>query len=159
VLKTPNIDLIAVVDALRALLRGNPVCMPNRATLMTDACRRCTACAATAHRSHAIQHLHRCVARRLPPRPWARVIYRIFPIFRQLKAAARLGDQVLDAEFAEARKPAASEGPHDQASKQWEAGRDFKMRLPFYGFEHVDLHRAWRPGRRPLLRLAQVAAA
>jgi arylsulfatase A-like enzyme len=52
----------------------------------------------------------------------------------------RPGDQVLDAEFAEARKPVASEGPYDQEHpKQWEAGRDFKMQLPFYGFEHVDL--------------------
>jgi arylsulfatase A-like enzyme len=52
----------------------------------------------------------------------------------------RDGDQVLDASFAEAKKPIASDGPYDQEHpKRWEAGRDFAMRLPFYGFEHVDL--------------------
>jgi arylsulfatase A-like enzyme len=53
---------------------------------------------------------------------------------------ARPGDQVLDGEFAEARKPAASDGPYDQEHpRRWEPGRDFEMKLPFYGFEHVDL--------------------
>ena len=52
----------------------------------------------------------------------------------------RAGDQVLDASFAEARKPPASDGPYDQEHpKRWEPGRDFEMKLPFYGFEHVDL--------------------
>jgi len=47
---------------------------------------------------------------------------------------------VLDGEFAEARKPAASDGPYDQEHpRRWEPGRDFAMTLPFYGFEHVDL--------------------
>jgi arylsulfatase A-like enzyme len=53
---------------------------------------------------------------------------------------ARAGDQVLDGEFAEARKPAAADGPYDQEHpRRWEPGRDFEMELPFYGFEHVDL--------------------
>jgi arylsulfatase A-like enzyme len=52
----------------------------------------------------------------------------------------RPGDQVLDALFAEARKPYPSDGPYDQEHpKRWEPGRDFAMQLPFYGFEHVDL--------------------
>ena len=47
---------------------------------------------------------------------------------------------MLDAEFAEARKPAPSDGPYDQEHpERWEPGRDFEMQLPFYGFEHVDL--------------------
>jgi hypothetical protein len=47
---------------------------------------------------------------------------------------------VLDASFAEARKPIAGDGPYDQEHpKRWEAGDDFLMQLPFYGFEHVDL--------------------
>ena len=42
--------------------------------------------------------------------------------------------------FAEAKKPLASDGPYDQEHpKRWEAGRDFDMTLPFYGFQHVDL--------------------
>ena len=56
------------------------------------------------------------------------------------RAPPRPGDQVLDESFAEARKPAASDGPYDQEHpRRWEPGRDFQMQLPFYGFEHVDL--------------------
>ena len=58
----------------------------------------------------------------------------------QKRAAARDGDRVLDAEFAEAKKPIAGDGPYDQETPgRWSSGRDFNMRLPFYGFEHVDL--------------------
>src|SRR5262245_20426795 len=53
---------------------------------------------------------------------------------------ARSGDQVLGAEFAEARKPAASDRSYGQEHPaRWQEGRDFAMQLPFYGFEHVDL--------------------
>ena len=53
---------------------------------------------------------------------------------------ARDGDRVLDAEFAEAKKPIAGDGPYDQETPgRWSSGRDFNMRLPFYGFDHVDL--------------------
>jgi arylsulfatase A-like enzyme len=48
--------------------------------------------------------------------------------------------KLLDATFAEARKPRAGDAPYDQEHpKRWEPGRDFAMQLPFYGFEHVDL--------------------
>src|SRR5258708_31387888 len=73
----------------------------------------------------------------------------------------RPGDQVLDAEFAEAKKPNADDGLYDQEHpKRWEAGHDFAMKLPFYGFDHVDLCTAhgdhvgghyyvWLKSRRP----------
>ena len=52
----------------------------------------------------------------------------------------RPGDRVLDANFAEARKPAPGDGPYDQEHpKRWQDGHDFSLNLPFYGFEHVDL--------------------
>ena len=68
---------------------------------------------------------------------------------------------MLDASFAEAHKPLASDGPYDQEHPaRWEPGRDFEMKLPFYGFEHVDLCTAhgdqvgghyyvWLKSRRP----------
>ena len=75
--------------------------------------------------------------------PWsARAICRISPAFRPFRSVppARDGDRVLDAEFAEAKKPIAGDGPYDQETPgRWSSGRDFAMRLPFYGFEHVDL--------------------
>jgi arylsulfatase A-like enzyme len=145
VLKTPNIDSIAARGTRFARFYvATPVCMPNRATLMTgrmpsvhgvrsngsplplqsntfiDALRAAGYSTALMGKSHLQNFSDMPAALKRPP--------------------ARPGDQVLDAEFAEARKPAASEGPYDQEHpKQWEAGRDFKMRLPFYGFEHVDL--------------------
>jgi hypothetical protein len=46
---------------------------------------------------------------------------------------------VLDPSFAEAHK-SPFEGAYDQEHpKHWNAGHDFSMQLPFYGFEHVDL--------------------
>lgn len=145
VLKTPNIDSIAARGTrFERFYVATPVCMPNRATLMTgrmpsvhgvrsngsplplqsntfiDALRAAGYSTALMGKSHLQNFSDMPAALKRPP--------------------ARPGDQVLDAEFAEARKPAASEGPYDQEHpKQWEAGRDFKMRLPFYGFEHVDL--------------------
>ena len=73
----------------------------------------------------------------------------------------RAGDQVLDAEFAEARKPVpATDLTTRSIPERWEAGRDFEMKLPFYGFEHVDLctthgdqvgghYYVWLKARRP----------
>jgi arylsulfatase A-like enzyme len=67
---------------------------------------------------------------------------------------------VLDSSFAEACK-AAFEEPYDQEHpKRWEAGHDFSLQLPFYGFEHVDLctghgdqvgghYYVWLKSRRP----------
>src|SRR5437660_1012099 len=34
----------------------------------------------------------------------------------------------------------AADGPYDQEHpKRWQAGKDYDLALPFYGFEHVDL--------------------
>ena len=145
VLKTPNIDSIAARGTrFTRFYVATPVCMPNRATLMTgrmpslhgvrsngsplplqsntfvDALRAAGYATALVGKSHLQNFSDGLAILKRPP--------------------ARPGDQVLDGEFAEARKPAASEGRYDQEHpKRWEAGRDFEMRLPFYGFEHVDL--------------------
>jgi arylsulfatase A-like enzyme len=145
VLKTPNIDSIAARGTrFERFYVATPVCMPNRATLMTgrmpsvhgvrsngsplslqsntfvDALRASGYATALVGKSH-LQNFSDIPAmlKRPPPRP---------------------GDVALDATFAEAHKPAASDGPYDQEHpKRWEPGRDFDMSLPFYGFEHVDL--------------------
>ncbi len=145
VLRTPHIDSIAARGTLfERFYVATPVCMPNRSTLMTgrmpslhgvrsngaplsllsntfvDALRAAGYATALVGKSH-LQNFgpHPPVLRRPPPRP---------------------GEQVLDSSFAEARKPIAGDGPYDQEHpKRWEAGRDFTMQLPFYGFEHVDL--------------------
>jgi arylsulfatase A-like enzyme len=145
VLKTPHIDSIAARGTFfERFYVATPVCMPNRSTLMTgrmpsvhgvrnngsplslfsntfvDALRATGYATALVGKSH-LQNFgpHPPILKRPPPRP---------------------GDQRLDASFAEARKPIAGDGPYDQEHpKRWEAGHDFAMQLPFYGFDHVDL--------------------
>jgi arylsulfatase A-like enzyme len=166
VLKTPHIDSIAARGTrFERFYVATPVCMPNRATLMTgrmpsvhgvrsngsplslqsntfvDALRAAGFATALVGKSH-LQNFSDIPAMVTRPPP-------------------RAGDQVLDTTFAEPRKPSASDGPYDQEHpKRWEPGRDFAMQLPFYGFEHVDLCTAhgdhvgghyyvWLKSRRP----------
>ncbi len=166
VLRTPHIDSIAARGTFfERFYVATPVCMPNRATLMTgrmpsvhgvrsngsplslfsstfvDALRAAGYATALVGKSHL---------QNFGPFP---------PILK--RAPARPGDQVLDASFAEARKPIAGDGPYDQEHpRRWEAGHDFLLQLPFYGFEQVDLCTAhgdqvgghyygWLKSRRP----------
>jgi arylsulfatase A-like enzyme len=165
-LETPHIDSIAARGVrFTRFYVATPVCMPNRSTLMTgrmpsvhgvrsnglplslrsstfvDALRAAGYATALVGKSH-LQNFgdYPPILKRPPPRP---------------------GDQVLDAEFAEANKPNADDGPYDQEHpKRWEPGHDFAMKLPFYGFDHVDLCTAhgdhvgghyyvWLKSRRP----------
>src|SRR5579871_2821476 len=145
VLKTPHIDSIAARGtSFTRFYVATPVCMPNRATLATgrmpsvhgvrsnglplsllsntfaDALRAAGYATALVGKSH-LQNFG----------PYPPVLKRPPP---------RAGDQVLDQSFAEARKPIPGDGPYDQEHpRRWEAGHDFPMQLPFYGFEHVDL--------------------
>ena len=166
VLKTPHIDSIAAHGTrFENFYVATPVCMPNRATLMTgrmpsvhgargnglplplssntfvDALRAGGYATALVGKSHLQNFTGFGPILKRPP--------------------AREGDRVLDAEFAEALKPIVSDGPYDQElPSRWSSGRDFAMRLPFYGFEHVDLCTAhgdqvgghyyvWLKSRRP----------
>jgi arylsulfatase A-like enzyme len=165
VLKTPHIDSIAARGTrFTRFYVATPVCMPNRATLMTgrmpsvhgvrsngsplslaantfvDALRAAGYATALVGKSH-LQNFSEHPPILKPTTP-------------------RAGDQVLDASFAEARKPSRGDGAYDQEHpRRWERGRDFDMALPFYGFEHVDLATAhgdhvgghyyvWLKGRR-----------
>jgi arylsulfatase A-like enzyme len=166
VLKTPHIDSIAARGTrFEKFYVATPVCMPNRSTLMTgrmpsvhgvrgngtplpllsntfvDALRASGYATALVGKSHLQNFLDAPpMLKRAPPRP---------------------GDKVLDASFADARKPAPADGPYDQEHpKRWEEGHDFAMQLPFYGFEHVDLctehgdqvgghYYVWLKSRRP----------
>src|ERR1700739_4484377 len=145
VLKTPHIDSIAARGTrFTRFYVATPVCMPNRATLMTgrmpsvhgvrsNGAPLSLECNTFVDLLHAAGyatalidkiHLQNC-----GPHP---------PVLR--RPPPREGDQVLDASFAEARKTIAGDGPYDQEHpKRWQAGHDFAMQLPFYGFEHVGL--------------------
>ena len=165
-LKTPHIDSIAARGVrFERFYVATPVCMPNRATLMTgrmpsvhggrsngmplslqantfvDALRAGGYTTALIGKSH-LQNFTG-----------------FGPI--QKRASGRDGDRVLGAEFAEAMKPAVGGDDYDQElPSRWSSGNDFTMQLPFYGFEHVDLctdhgHRVgghyyvWLKSKRP----------
>jgi arylsulfatase A-like enzyme len=145
VLKTPNIDAIAARGTrFRHFYVATPVCMPNRSTLMTgrmpslhgvrsngtplsvmantfvDALRASGYRTALVGKSHLQNFTEHPAILQRPP--------------------ARAGDTVLGAEFAEALKPAVRDGDYGQEHpSRWEPGAEYDLRMPFYGFEHVDL--------------------
>jgi arylsulfatase A-like enzyme len=165
VLKTPHIDSIAARGMrFERFYVATPVCMPNRATLMTgrmpsvhgarsnglplllrantfvDSLRASGYTTALVGKSHLQNFTGQPAILKRPP--------------------AQPGHQALDPSFAEASK-SAFEGDYDQEHpKHWNAGHDFSMQLPFYGFEHVDLctghgdqvgghYYVWLKSRRP----------
>jgi arylsulfatase A-like enzyme len=145
VLKTPHIDSIAARGTrFTRFYVATPVCMPNRATLMTG--RMPSVHGARSNGSPLPLNSNTFVdALRAAGYATALVGKSHLQNFTEFPAlvnrpAARPGDQVLDASFAEARKPLSGDGPYDQEHpKRWQDGRAFDMALPFYGFEHVDL--------------------
>ena len=166
VLKTPHIDSIAAHGTrFENFYVATPVCMPNRATLMTG--RMPSVHGARGNglplplSSNTFVDALRAggYATALVGKSHLQNFTGFGPILK--RPTAREGDRVLDAEFAEALKPIVSDGPYDQElPSRWSSGRDFAMRLPFYGFEHVDLCTAhgdqvgghyyvWLKSRRP----------
>ena len=166
VLKTPHIDSIAARGvSFDRFYVATPVCMPNRATLMTG--RMPSVHGARGNglplplSSNTFVGALRAggYATALVGKSHLQNFTGAGPI--QKRPPARAGDCELGAEFAEAKKPSADDGPYDQESpRRWSAGREFAMRLPFYGFEHVDLctghgdqvgghYYTWLKSRRP----------
>ena len=166
VLKTPHIDSIAARGTrFKRFYVATPVCMPNRSTLMTgrmpsvhgvrsngtplplasntfvDALRAGGYATALVGKSH-LQNFSEipAILKRPPPRD---------------------GDQVLDPEFAEARKPAPRRRAlRPGASGALGAGPRFRDAAAVLRLRaRRSLHHARRPGRRPLLRLAEGAPA
>ena len=166
VLKTPHIDSIAARGTLfERFYVATPVCMPNRATLMTG---RMPSVHGVRSNGSPLSLLSNTFVDALRASGYATTLigkshlqnFGPYPPILK-RPPPRAGDQLLDQDFAEAKKPIAGDGPYDQEHpKRWEAGRDFAMQLPFYGFEHVDLCTAhgdqvgghyyvWLKSRRP----------
>lgn len=145
VLETPHIDAIAARGRMfTRFYVSNPVCMPNRATLMTGrmpslhnvrsngiplSLRANTfvdALRVSGYRTALIGKSH---LQNMTPHP---------PI--QKRPAPKDGYDSLPREFGEALKPVPDDGPYDQEHPdRWRPGTPFDMTLPFYGYEHVDL--------------------
>ena len=145
VLATPHIDSIARRGTrFTRFYVATPVCMPNRATLMTGRMPsvhgvRSNGCPLSLQSNTFVDALRAAgYATALIGKSHLQNFLDVPPVLR--RAPARPGDQLLDPGFAEARKPIGSEGGYDQEHpRRWQSGRDFAMQLPFYGFEHVDL--------------------
>jgi arylsulfatase A-like enzyme len=145
VLKTPHIDSIAARGVrFDNFYVATPVCMPNRATLMTG---RMPSVHGGRGNGIPLPLASNTFVDALRAGGYATTLvgkshlqnFTGFPPI-QRRPAPRDGDRMLDAEFAEAIKPIASDGPYDQElPRHWSTGSDFTMRRPFYGFEHVDL--------------------
>jgi arylsulfatase A-like enzyme len=165
-LKTPHIDSIAGCGTrFDRFYVATPVCMPNRATLMTGRMPSVHGVRSNGMplslRSNTFVDALRAsgYATALVGKSHLQNFTGFGPI--QKRPPVRDGDRVLSGEFAEAMKPVPDDGAYDQElPSQWSSGNDFPMRLPFYGFEHVDLctdhgHRvgghyyAWLKSKRP----------
>lgn len=166
IVQTPNIDSIA--ERGRKFTRfyvSNPVCMPNRATLMTGRMPslhgvRCNGIPLSLHANTFVDALRasgyqtaligKSHLQNMTPHP---------PIMTRSETPE--GYVTLPADFAEATKPISDDGPYDQEHPdQWKSGEYHDLRLPFYGYEHVDLctehgdrvgghYYAWLKERRP----------
>ena len=165
ILRTPQIDSIATRGVrFERFYVATPVCMPNRATLMTGRMpsvhgARSNGLPLSLRANTFVDALRAAgYATALVGKSHLQNFTGYPPIFK--RPQARPGIQVLDSSFAEAYK-SAFDGSYDQEHpKRWEAGHDFSMQLPFYGFEHVDLctghgdqvgghYYAWLKSRRP----------
>jgi arylsulfatase A-like enzyme len=165
-LKTPHIDSIAGRGTrFDRFYVATPVCMPNRATLMTGRMPSVHGVRSNGMplslRSNTFVDALRAggYATALVGKSHLQNFTGFGPI--QKRPPVRDGDRVLSGEFAEAMKPVPDDGAYDQElPSRWSSGNDFPMRLPFYGFEHVDLctdhgHRVgghyyvWLKSKRP----------
>jgi len=143
VLATPHIDRIARRGRrFDRFYVANPVCMPNRATLMTG---RMPSLHGVRSNGIPLSIRAQTFVDLLRAQGWRTALLGkshlqpftgIEPTIR--RAAPTPGHRPVPPDFAEATRPEPadyeSETPH-----RWRDDPAWRLRLPFYGFEHVDL--------------------
>lgn len=145
VLKTPNIDSIAANGTrFDRFYVANPVCQPNRATLMTG---RMPSLHGVRHngislslRSNTFVDLMRTNGYRtaLLGKSHLQNMENRTPILQREDPPP--GCEWPTGEFAEAMKPELGSGRYNQEQPEsWKDSPDYRVDLPFYGYEHVDL--------------------
>jgi arylsulfatase A-like enzyme len=143
--QTPNIDAIAAAGTrFDNFFVNNPVCMPNRATLMTG----------------RLSSQHKVRSNGIPL-PLGSVTFPDLLMAQGYdtaligkshlqtmtgrppiagKPAPKFADTAPSVELSEAVRPVPGEASYDQEHpKHWQGNEPLKMTLPFYGFGHVDL--------------------
>ena len=145
IVRTPNIDSISERgSAFTRFYVSNPVCMPNRATLMTGRMPslhgvRCNGIPLSLQANTFVDALRvsgyqtaligKSHLQNMTPHP---------PIMT--RPEPRKDYETLPDAFSEAMKPIPDEGPYDQEHPdRWKPGEPYDLQLPFYGYEHVDL--------------------
>lgn len=145
ILKTPHLDSIAGRGrCFERFYVANPVCQPNRATLMTG---RMPSLHGVRHngislslRSNTFVDLLRANGYRtaLLGKSHLQNFEARAPIMQRDDPPE--GRAWPTGEFAEALKPSPGDGRYDQEQPpSWSADPNYRVDLPFYGYEHVDL--------------------
>lgn len=145
VLQTPNIDAIAGRGRrFDRFYVANPVCMPNRATLMTG---RMPSVHGVRHNGIPLSLRSNTFVDLLSASGYHTGLMGKSHLQNMTGHPAMMprrevpeGRTPPPDELAEALKPIAAGGPYDQEHpSRWESGEFAPMTLPFYGFDHVDL--------------------
>lgn len=145
VLRTPHIDGIAASGVcFDRFYVANPICMPNRSTLMTG---RMPSLHGVRHNGIALSLRANTFVDLLRTSGWRTALIGKSHLQNfeskqpQLKRTQpRPGRKLPVPEFAEAVKPLTGDGPYNQEQPEsWRADSAYKLKTPFYGFEHVAL--------------------
>jgi len=145
VLRTPHIDGIAGRGRrFDRFYVANPVCMPNRATLMTG---RMPSVHGVRHNGIPLSLRSNTFVELLRAGGYHTGLMGKSHLQNMTGNPAMLprretpeGHAPPPADLAEALKPVAGDGPYDQEDpKHWQGGELAPMTLPFHGFDHVDL--------------------
>lgn len=145
ILLTPNIDSIA--ERGRRFDRfyvANPVCMPNRATLMTG---RMPSVHGVRHNGIPLSLRSNTFVELLSASGYSTALMGKSHLQNMTGHPPMMprhevpeGCTPPPNELAEALKPVPNDGQYDQElPSRWESGEFAAMTLPFYGFDHVDL--------------------
>ncbi len=145
VLRTPNIDAIAARGRrFERFYVANPVCMPNRSTLMTG---RMPSLHGVRHNGIPLSLRSNTFVDLLSAAGYHAGLMGKSHLQNMTGHPAMMprrevpeGRTPPPDELAEALKPVPDDGPYDQERPaRWKSGEFAPMTLPFYGFDHVDL--------------------
>jgi arylsulfatase A-like enzyme len=145
VLKTPNIDSIAARGRrFDRFYVANPVCMPNRSTLMTG---RMPSVHGVRHNGIPLSMRANTFTELLRDAGWRTALVGKSHLQNMTPFGPIMERPAINPNYAppgeghdEATLPIPGDGPYDQEDpKRWANGEFAPMTLPFYGFDHVDL--------------------
>ncbi|MGE3710836.1 MAG: sulfatase [Hyphomicrobiaceae bacterium] len=146
VLKTPNIDALATAGVrFDRFYVTTPVCMPNRAALMTG---RMPSVNGVRHNGIPLSRNATTFVELLRAAGYRTALIGKSHLQTQTGRPPRTRDEPVAAshrapppEFAEARKNLYADGAYDQELPAHWQQPDAKVDTPFYGFDHVELHK------------------